>query len=516
MPQLLETHAGLVQRAYAIEPEARPFSKTVESSERSAERLFAAARILILLTLFFSPLAFGAVEPWAWGIIGLASVCSFMLWGLGNLRRDLLRVTWTPLYSIGILFLLLASAQYFFHLTEDRAVTWEAMLKFATDFLIFFLAGQLWKPWAGRPKNLDPCNRRGVSSADTVSASRGARATGQEHGQGHMAVLGVLVSVYAFSVALFAILQCFSSHGLIYWWVHPRWGGWIFGPYVNHNHFAGLMEMLIPLAAVFALAQSADPSQNVRAHDGGGTLASRVWPLGAMLVGLTSVLLSGSRGGLIALLAEGLIFFAVLAPAHCLPRRHAALAALSIGCAVLLFLWLAPGNVASRLATVAHLPQSPEATLGQREAAARDTLHLFKDHWLTGTGLGSFQTAFTPYLTFASDFVWEHAHNDYLELTAETGIAGSLLALAALVIFLGAVFRRIRAWPGSTDQWIRLGAAVGCMGILVHSLGDFNLHIPANAAWFAMLAGLATAFPLTHRFAAPSPRLRGEGRGEGR
>ena len=484
---------------YATEPEARQFSKTAASPDRGAERLFAVARILILLTLFISPLAFGAVEPWAWGTIGLVSVASFILWVLGNLYHGSLRITWTPLYSIGILFLLLASVQYFFHLTEDRAGTSEAMLKLATDCLIFFLAGQLWKPWPRRPHNPDSGNRRALASADLVSAALVTRGAGQEQGQ--MALLGVLVSVYAFSLALFAILQCFSSRGLIYWRVRPRWGGWIFGPYVNHNHFAGLMELLIPLAGVFALAQSADLSQNVRAHDhdSGGILGRRVWPLGAVLMGVISVLLSGSRGGLIASLVEGLIFFAVLAPADWLPRRHAVLAVLSTGCAVLVFLWLAPGNVASRLATVAQLPRSPEATLGQREAVARDTLHMFKDHWLTGTGLGSFQTAFTPYLTFPSDFVWEHAHNDYLELAAETGIAGILLAIAALAFFLVAAFRRIHAWPSSTDGWIRLGAAVGCTGILVHSLADFNLHIPANAAWFAMLAGLATSFSMRDR-----------------
>ncbi|GEM_PF-194165 len=503
MPQLLEKRAGFVQRAYAVQPEARPFSRTVESSGRSAERLFAAARFLILLILFLSPLAFGAVEPWAWGIIGLASICSFMLWGLGNLRRDLLRVTWTPLYSIGILFLLFAGVQYFFHLTEDRAGTWESILKFATDFLIFFLASQVWGTGAKHPRNPIP-SEAGVAPSESnefrARRAGAACAPKPEHEpepeREQLAGLGMWVSVYTFFLALFAILQLFSSHGLIYWQVRPRWGGWIFGPYVNHNHFAGLMEMLIPLAAVFALAQSSDRSQNVRVRGSGQTLARRVWPWGAVLAGLTSVMLSGSRGGLIALMVECLAFLAVLGPAGRLPRRHRVLASLSIGCAVLAFLWLAPGNVTSRLETVTHLPQSPEATLGQREAVARDTLHLFKDHWLTGTGLGSFQTAFTPYLTFPSDFVWEHAHNDYLELAAEMGIAGSVLAVAALALFLVAAFRRLRAWPGSMDCWIRLGAAVGCTGILVHSLADFNLHIPANAAWFAMLAGLATSFPV--------------------
>src|ERR1019366_8084623 len=43
----------------------------------------------------------------------------------------------------------------------------------------------------------------------------------------------------------------------------------------------------------------------------------------------------------------------------------------------------------------------------------------------------------------------------------------------------------------SGDYWIAMYAAVGCCGLLVHSSFNFNLHIPANAAWFAVLSGMA-------------------------
>ncbi|MGH9431538.1 MAG: O-antigen ligase family protein [Terriglobia bacterium] len=500
MAEVLQANSQLTLHASGGERASAQYSTALENSARAAGPFFADARGLILAILFLAPLAFGAVEPWAWGTIGLASMCSFALWAAGSVRRGSLRIVWTPLCSIGILFLVFAGAQYALHLTEDRAGTWEAILKLATDFAIFFLAGQLWGIGTKRPEH----HKSRVAwlmarEGDNPNAGRGCL-TQLEPQRAQLAGLGLLASVYTFSLALFAILQFFSSHGLIYWRVRPRWGGWVFGPYVNHNHFAGLMEMLIPLAAAFALAQGVALPKNGWIRESDRSLARRIWPLGAVLLGLTSVMLSGSRGGLIALLVEGLLFLVILAARNHLPRRHRILAALSIGAAVLLFLWLAPADIASRLATVARLPQSPEATLGQREAIAGDTLHMFKDHWLTGTGLGSFETAFTPYLTFPSDFTWGHAHNDYLEVLAATGVVGGLLALVALAAFLVAVFRRLRAGPASLDladspdwmdHWIRLGAAVGCVGLLVHSLADFNLHIPANAAWFAMLAGLA-------------------------
>jgi O-antigen ligase len=289
-------------------------------------------------------------------------------------------------------------------------------------------------------------------------------------------VLGLAVTVYALALAVFAILQFFSSPGLIYWTVKPRWGGWIFGPYVNHNHYAGLMEMLIPVAAAYLLSRP-------RRHPARPLLAF------AVCLAVASVLLSGSRGGLIALGAEILILAAILlrAPGPA-PYRLAAAGALGIVVAASLFLWMDPGDILKRFANLTH---APEATFGERRLVALDTLRMFRDRPFTGVGLGSFETAYPPYRSFPSDFDWDHAHNDYAEALAETGLAGGALMLAGLVLFLGVAFRNLGERLRHESGWMQLGAALGCCGLLVHSLVDFNLHIPANAAWFAALAGLA-------------------------
>jgi len=118
---------------------------------------------------------------------------------------------------------------------------------------------------------------------------------------------------------------------------------------------------------------------------------------------------------------------------------------------------------------------------------------MLRDHPVLGVGLGGFETAYPRYQSFPSDLWIDHAHNDYAEAVAETGLVGAVLIFSALALFFWLAFRdwsqRLR--PGGS--WIRLGAALGCSGMLVHSLVDFNLHIPANAAWFAVLAGIATA-----------------------
>jgi hypothetical protein len=67
------------------------------------------------------------------------------------------------------------------------------------------------------------------------------------------------------------------------------------------------------------------------------------------------------------------------------------------------------------------------------------------------------------------------------------------LALAAFFVL---AFRRLTPRLQSVHGWLQFGAAIGVCGLLVHSFSEFNLHIPANAAWFTFLAAIAT-LPIT-------------------
>jgi O-antigen ligase len=89
--------------------------------------------------------------------------------------------------------------------------------------------------------------------------------------------------------------------------------------------------------------------------------------------------------------------------------------------------------------------------------------------------------------------VYDHAHNDYVEALAEAGLLGGLLIVAALAMFFGVAFRNMNQRLRREAGWIQLGSALGCCGLLVHSWVDFNLHIPANAVWFAVSAAMATS-----------------------
>src|SRR5438046_75764 len=107
----------------------------------------------------------------------------------------------------------------------------------------------------------------------------------------HLSKLGLVFSVYGVTVAVFAVLQSLSASGKLYWIRTPRFGGWIYGPYVNHNHYAGLMEMLTPIPLVFFLIQRAQGWQKAMAAVAAGVMTSTVF-------------LSGSSGGMVAFIVQ--------------------------------------------------------------------------------------------------------------------------------------------------------------------------------------------------------------------
>ena len=103
------------------------------------------------------------------------------------------------------------------------------------------------------------------------------------------------ITVYGVALASFALLQGLSPNGKLYWLRTPRMGGWIYGPYVSHNNYAGLMEMLVPIPLIFCLTRYAQ-----------GHMRTVIAAGAALMAG--TIFLSGSRGGMISFVAEMILF----------------------------------------------------------------------------------------------------------------------------------------------------------------------------------------------------------------
>jgi O-antigen ligase len=378
------------------------------------------------------------------------ALLTLVLWAAGGAHRGVLKITGSPLYWPFLALLILAAVQLFAGLSADHVATREAVLKIVTDLIFFFLAGQLLSVQPGNGRVLE--------------------------------WFGLIVIILALSLCIFGLAQMFWNDNprLIYW--NFLVAGWPFGPYVNHNDYAGLMEMLLPISVAYILSR---PSQSLQ----------RLLLWCAVGLVLISVWISGSRGATLVLLVEGALWTAILLwyrPRGASPRSFAALLGVIL-IAAGGFSWLVSrGQVAGRAWSVFETNQSLEGTLGDRLRVGIDTLRMARSHPWVGVGVGCFEYVIPGYLTFPTDLRWNHAHDDVLEGAAETGLPGVAMMLAALWLFFRNAFRQIEKRLRYGWGWIQIGAAVGAVGLFVHSFVDFNLRIPANAIWFVVCLAIAT------------------------
>ncbi len=125
-----------------------------------------------------------------------------------------------------------------------------------------------------------------------------------------------------------------------------------------------------------------------------------------------------------------------------------------------------------------------------------DSLHIFRDHPILGTGLGTLQEVFPLYESFYDGLVVNHTHNDYVEGLAETGAVGGICGLVFLALLFTMAWKILNVQGDPRNFAYHAGALVACVGLLVHGGVDFNFHIPSNALIFLLQAALATtAFP---------------------
>jgi O-antigen ligase len=132
-----------------------------------------------------------------------------------------------------------------------------------------------------------------------------------------------------------------------------------------------------------------------------------------------------------------------------------------------------------------------DVTGSKRAAMREDTWRIFLDHPLLGTGLGTLEMVFPPYDSLYDGKVVDHAHNDYVEALAETGVVGGLCCVWFLGVVMLHSLKGLEELGSSFGSVLNLSGLIACSGILVHSLVDFNLHIPANALLFFASAHLA-------------------------
>jgi O-antigen ligase len=396
-------------------------------------------RIGICALVVFGVASHGAVEDWARAVLEIGAALLFLVWAVRAYLTQEQQVIISPLLLPLAFLLLVGLVQWIFHRTASSYATRMELQLLLADILILFLAAQAFR---------------------TIQDWRG---------------FVWFVMGFGFVVAIFGIMQHFTFNGKLYWFREIHYGGIPFGPYVNRNHFAGFAELIIPVSLVpLALGK-------VRRERWFLVSLFAVVPIGALF-------LSASRGGIVSFGVEAGVLLLWL-----LLRRTAGKHMLSAGAVLLLaFLmvsWLGVQQAVERFSSL----QSLEVTVGKRASMRSDTWRIFLDHPWLGTGLGTLQIVFPRYETLYDGKIVNHAHNDYLEGLAETGLAGGLCCAWFLGVLLFDSLRRLSQPSGALTSTLQLSGLVACLGFLTHSLVDFNLHIPANALLFFLLANLATS-----------------------
>jgi O-antigen ligase len=398
--------------------------------------------------LLFGPVAFGAVEPWSIFIVETGSVLLFGLWLTKQWLEGEIKVLWNPLFLPMAAFAVLILLQFVLRISVYPHDSIAQAMLYCAYAMLCFLANQ---------------NLLRASQARKVA---------------------VILAIFGIAVACFALFQGVAPNGKLYWVRQPRLGGWIYGPYVNHNHYAGLMELLVPIPLIIALSRLVHEKTRIAA----GIAA-------AIMVG--TIFLSGSRGGMLAIFVELAVLGVVLSRQEKKTRIALGVGAFAV-VLISLLAWLGGKELTTRVTSISTEAKG-EISGGMRLSIDRDTIQMFRRKPILGWGLGTFPVVYPQFRSFYTNFFVNEAHNDYLQLLSEMG----LLGFATMVWFVAELFRRvprkIQKWTTDVSGAVTLACTLGITGILVHSLIDFNLQIPANAALFYVFCTIAAAPALLQR-----------------
>src|SRR6267154_4354764 len=295
--------------------------------------------------------------------------------------------------------------------------------------------------------------------------------------------------------ALYGLIQYLTGWQQIFTYVKKYYLEEATGTYINRNHFAGFLEMILPFAVVLALRWAALLFKD--ASSGTATLrkiASRtellslvLWLFLATLL-FVALVLSRSRMGIISILVSLVAILALAGTASMPARTRVPVATLFFLGVLGLIVWIGIDPVMSRFET---LGQEYDLSDQNRISIWRDTLGLIRHHPLLGTGLGSYSVVYPSVQTVFLTLLVEHAHCDYLEVASELGLPGAILLFGSIFWVMAQAVRQYQNVQNSFDKAVILGCIGSVAAILVHSVADFNLYIPANALVFTIVLAIA-------------------------
>jgi O-antigen ligase len=404
---------------------------------------------LVLAILVFAPLAFGAVDAWAFLVVQGLTIGVMLLWALRLRASPKPKLLWPPICWVVLAFTIYAVARYF---TADiEYVARQEMIQVLMyAFLFFAIVNNLYR---------------------------------QEFSQ----IISFTLIFLAMAISSYAGYQ-FLTHSHHVWNAISPYPGRAAGTYISPNNLAGFLEMLLPLVVAYILV-------------------GRMKPLTRILLGYTALVMAAgmvvtfSRGGWAAV-GIGLLALLGILLRHRNHRWSAlALLIVLIGGGIFFF----AHYLSKSAGYMTHVKSSDSGSI--RDIDVRLDLwsaaeKMWHDNFWWGVGPGHFDYRFREYRPETVQTRPDRAHNDYLNLLADWGTIGGIIVLGGLVFFIAGLSRTWRHVRRSENHFgsgqsnrfaFYLGASTGLLALAVHSGMDFNLHVPANAIVGVTLLALLTS-----------------------
>jgi O-antigen ligase len=426
-----------------------------------------------LFLLVFTPLAYGTVDRWAEAVAELVILAMALIFILGKAYRDWevrfeLPVGWLP----AALFLGLITLQAIVPMSVDPHATRREALRLLAVAAFFLIC---WNTYRTRAQVW--------------------RAVWTMIGMGTL-------------LAILGIVQRVTWNGHLYWVGPESPTSTVFGPFINRAHFAGLMVIVVPMALALmqSRARRLPPSRRwrttwrdrLRDWSAGESSAANLVPFLVLVMG-GAALVSGSRGGMLALLAAllAMVVGSVASGRSWIGR------AVRVGLATVLIMlagawigWDVLYGTVERLADELGRPtESPRLLIWA------DAMTLWLRAPVLGTGLGTFGVAFPSVRTTEAPVVYTHAESDWVQLVTDTGVLGLAFGLAALVSVALVLVQRLRQAQGRSARLFALAGLVVLFGTAIQGVGNYNLHIMSGLIYVALAVVLAAS----GHTAPPSP-----------
>lgn len=443
---------------------------------------------LFLLLLIWIPIPLGSNFPWAWSVLEIAIYALLaawlLLWASGSARLpDALVAAW-PAFVVLSLWIV----EQALHVVPLPRSWVETLSPEAAR--VHGLVDALVPAREHLTLSVDPYASRASLLKTLAYAGAFFLALALANSRARIRLLAGTLVFSAVAHSAYAVLMHLAGAETRLFEARIAHGAQASGFFVNRNHFAGHLEIVLAIGIGLLLAglsdRRADSWKRFLRHTLEWMLSPKMilrLSLCILVIALTTThSRMGNTGFFASLLVAGVIGIAL--SRHATRNTVVLLTSLVIIDLAIVGSWFGVERLVQRM------EQTTKQEMIRRETPAAHTLAMIERHPVFGMGPGSFYVAFEPYRPEVVVDYYDFTHNDYAQFAAESGLLGIALIGAFVLLTLGAALKA---------QWVRRdplmrGMAFACVmgttAILIHSTADFNLQIPANAVYFMVLLAM--------------------------